>query len=329
MKRILRWTGIGFVLGMLAGSIYVFAIRDGAFFSPSGRAPARGEPAPTAVAEGAVREFIGSLLPDGMVLARIEPAWFREQPDGSFSAGYRLRFVSSVSWFRLPVGPFQPPKGADALQRKLASYLIFYPDLEPGSCYRVNRRMAVATKGKSMVVRWAIERAVYSGGRWSLEKAGALPFEEWGRVFAEDEVAEVEKEERSVWETMVRTLARIREGGSFLPPEGGGRRLASQERAAASGPHRDLSGERVAKALPAAPVPAPGPVFSGPGGAGSPPAEGEPPSAGARSPYEEYERRLKAAAEEQRAKLAAERKNASGAGPSPSAKSGRRSAKND
>lgn len=311
MSRILRWAGLGFALGAIGGALYVFAPRIGGSSSP--HPLVQGPPKPTAVDEEAIRGALVPLLPEGITLARVEPIWFQERVDGSFAAGYRLRFDSAISWFQLPVGRFEPPKGADAQQRKLAAYLVFYPDLPPGFCYRINRRRAVAAKGKTIVVRWRIDRALFSAGRWRLEKQDPLPFERWGRVFTEEEVAEVQKTERSSWEGMVRTLAGIRSGrfssvGSRSGPAGSVENPASREQG-------DLAGERVAKALPidSLPMLPPTPPTEGRGA-------GTESSDGTQRLYQEYERQLKAAAAKQRARLAKEKENSSASrAPSPAA----------
>lgn len=313
MSRIFRWAVLGFALGTLAGAVYVFAVLGGGKASP--RHPGRSVPKPTAVEEGAVREFLASLLPEGISLVGVEPLWFREQADGSFASGYRLHFLPSLSWFQLPVEKFQPPKGAGVLEKKLASYLIFYPDLEPGSCYRLRQRRVVATKGKAMVVPWTIERARLSDGRWLLEKADALPFERWGRVFTEEELAEVDKEQRSAWDKMVHTLEGIRKGAlSALADRGSG---SAASMPALSQPQGDPSGERVARALPVNPEASGEPrAEPGPGGSSVAPQEADGASAARiQQLYEAYERHLKRAAERQRARLREETINASSARP--------------
>jgi hypothetical protein len=322
MRRIWRRAGLAFVLGAISGAIYVLASRGGGHGSPELRVS--GSPKPTAVQEDVVREELTPVLPEGMKLVRVNPVWFRERADGSFGAGYLLRFESSISWFQLPVGRFEPPARVDALQKKLASYLIFYPDLEPGSCYRVHRRKAVVTKGKAMTVNWSIGRALFSGDRWRVEKEEPLPFESWGRVFTEEEASQVQEAEQAAWEGMVQRLQRIREGkvssatgqGASENPE----TPAFPMEGALPPEQRDVGGVRVERALPvessrvlrAVRAPEPGGLVrpSGEAGAGSP--------AALHRLYEEYERELQLAAARQRAKLAEEKKNSSIGGASKS-----------
>ncbi|WP_018291799.1 hypothetical protein [Verrucomicrobium sp. 3C] len=316
MRGIWLRVGLAFLLGAILGVVYVLASRSGRKLAPGPFVS--GPPKPTALKEEVVRERVMPLLPEGMTLVRVNPISFREFADGSFGAGYLLRLESSISWFQLPVGHFSSPAGADALQRKLASYLVFYPDLEPGSCYRVNRRRAVARKGKAITVKWAVERALFSDNRWSVEKTEPLPFESWGRVFTEEEVSEVQEAERAAWEGMVRTLQRIRDrkvslatgqrafGTPQSPDSRTGVSLPSQQ--------QDFSGERVEKALPVESPPAgerssavPEPTGP-PGPSGNVGAE---PSADPKRLYKEYERQLQRAATKQRARLAEEKKNSS------------------
>ncbi|MDD4932590.1 MAG: hypothetical protein PHO89_03895 [Methylacidiphilaceae bacterium] len=318
MRGIWQRVALAFILGAILGAAYVLASRGGGKRSP-GPLVSR-PPKPTALKEEVVRERLLPLLPEGMRLVRVNPIWFREFADGSFGAGYLLCFESSISWFQIPIGRFAPPARADALPKKLASYLVFYPDLEPGSCYRVSRRRAVATKGKAMIVKWAVERALFSGDRWSLEKTEPLPFESWGRVFTEEELSEVQEAEQAAWQGMVRTLQRIREGKiSFATGRGasGGRESPASRAGVAVAPQqRDVGGERVEKAQPVEPLPADRstalPEPNGPlGPSGDAGAE---PSTHLQRLYEQYERQLRLAAAKQRARLAEERKNSSASG---------------
>ncbi|MDD2677365.1 MAG: hypothetical protein PHP75_07885 [Methylacidiphilaceae bacterium] len=315
MRRTWRWAGLAFLLGATSGALFVLVSRG----SGHGAAEPRvsGSPKPTAVQEDVVREELTPVLPEGMKLVRVDPVWFRERADGSFGAGYFLRFESSISWFQIPVGHFEPPARADALQKKLASYLIFYPDLEPGSCYRVHRRKAVVTKGKAITVNWSIGRALFSGDRWRVEKEEPLPFERWGRVFTEEEASQVQEAEQAAWQGMVQRLQGIREGKvSSAVGQGvaeGPKTPAFPTEGALPPEQRDVGGERVERALPVESSPvlravtAPEPDGrvrpNGEAGAGSPGA--------LHRLYREYERELQLAAARQRAKLAEEKKNSS------------------